>query len=152
MIPEAVAAMLACARIGAIHSVIFGGFSSQAVAGRIEDSTAKVIITADEAKRAGKRVTLKKIVDDAIDIVEAGSADDVPGVLVVENTGCENVRSGFVEGGMCGIMKQGGSWRQNVPLSLWGRRSRCLFCTRVDLQVNPKVYCTQLAVISYQHR
>ena len=58
MVPEAAVAMLACARIGAIHSVIFGGFSPEAVAGRIVDSNSKLVITADEGVRAG--IPLKK--------------------------------------------------------------------------------------------
>ncbi|ERK05214.1 Acetyl-coenzyme A synthetase [Serratia fonticola AU-P3(3)] len=66
MVPEAAVAMLACARIGAVHSVIFGGFSPEAVAGRIIDSNAKLVITADEGLRAGRAVPLKKNVDDAL--------------------------------------------------------------------------------------
>jgi acyl-coenzyme A synthetase/AMP-(fatty) acid ligase len=63
---ETAVAMLACTRIGAIHSVIFGGFSPEAVAGRIIDCRAKVIITADEAVRGGKTIPLKVNVDEAL--------------------------------------------------------------------------------------
>jgi acetyl-CoA synthetase len=63
MIPEAAVALLACARIGAIHSVVFGGFSPDALAGRIEDCGSTVVITADEGRRGGKSVPLKKNVD-----------------------------------------------------------------------------------------
>lgn len=66
MIPQAAYAMLACARIGAIHSIIFGGFSPNAIADRINDCQAKVIITADEGVRAGKPVPLKVNVDEAL--------------------------------------------------------------------------------------
>ncbi|WP_246886831.1 ribonucleotide-diphosphate reductase subunit beta, partial [Pseudomonas chlororaphis] len=66
MIPEAVVAMLACTRIGAIHSVVFGGFSPEALAGRIIDCKSKVVITADEGIRAGKKIPLKANVDDAL--------------------------------------------------------------------------------------
>ena len=66
MIPEAAYAMLACARIGAIHSVVFGGFSPEALAGRIEDAQSKFIITADEGVRGGKFISLKKNTDDAL--------------------------------------------------------------------------------------
>lgn len=66
MVPEAAVAMLACTRIGAIHSVIFGGFSPEAIAGRIIDSSATVVITADEGVRAGRSIPLKKNIDEAL--------------------------------------------------------------------------------------
>lgn len=66
MIPEAAYAMLACARIGAIHSVVFGGFSPDALANRINDSEAKVVITADFGPRAGKKTPLKSNTDQAL--------------------------------------------------------------------------------------
>ncbi|WP_323641150.1 acetate--CoA ligase [Pectobacterium polonicum] len=66
MVPEAAVAMLACARIGAIHSVIFGGFSPEAISGRIIDSSAKLVITADEGVRAGRVIPLKKNIDEAL--------------------------------------------------------------------------------------
>ena len=61
MIPEAAIAMLSCARIGAVHSVVFGGFSPEALAGRLEDCDSKYIITADEGVRGGKTIPLKKM-------------------------------------------------------------------------------------------
>ena len=67
MIPEAAAAMLACARIGAIHSVVFGGFSPESLAGRIADCDACAVITADEGVRGGKQIPLKRNVDTALD-------------------------------------------------------------------------------------
>ena len=66
MIPELAFAMLACARIGAVHSVVFAGFSAEALAGRIEDAECRIVITADEGLRGGKVIHLKKIVDEAI--------------------------------------------------------------------------------------
>ncbi len=81
MIPEAAYAMLACARIGAVHSVVFGGFSPDALASRIEDCGATAIITADEGVRGGKSVPLKANVDKALE-----KAPDVRAVLVVERT------------------------------------------------------------------
>ena len=60
MIPELAYVMLACARIGAVHSIIFGGFSSESIAGRIQDCESNYIITADEGVRGGKNIPLKK--------------------------------------------------------------------------------------------
>jgi len=93
MIPEAAVSMLACARIGAIHSVVFGGFSPDALAGRIIDCKSNLVITADEGLRGGRVVPLKRNVDAACDI--AGVADSLDSVLVVRNTGGEvNWRDG----------------------------------------------------------
>lgn len=66
MVPEAAVAMLACVRIGAVHSVVFGGFSIESLAGRIDDSQPKLVICADASSRKGKPVRLKQIVDDAM--------------------------------------------------------------------------------------
>ncbi|HET9355039.1 MAG TPA: AMP-binding protein, partial [Sphingomicrobium sp.] len=67
MVPEAAVAMLACARIGAIHSVVFGGFSPDSLAGRIRDCDSTIVVTADEGLRGGKRVPLKANVDSALE-------------------------------------------------------------------------------------
>jgi len=82
MIPEAAYAMLACARIGAIHSIVFGGFSSEALKDRIEDAEAKVVITADGAFRKDKPYMLKPVVDKALE-----GDTPVQKVLVVERNG-----------------------------------------------------------------
>ncbi len=82
MIPEAAYAMLACARIGAVHSVVFAGFSPDALADRIEGCDSTYLITADEGRRAGKRVPLKANADKALE-----RCPDVEHVLVVRNTG-----------------------------------------------------------------
>ncbi|MGE0701512.1 MAG: AMP-binding protein, partial [Hyphomicrobiaceae bacterium] len=66
MIPEAAYAMLACARIGAVHSVVFGGFSPESLANRIEDASSKFIITSDEGLRGGRPIALKKNTDEAL--------------------------------------------------------------------------------------
>ena len=84
MIPEAAYAMLACARMGAVHSVVFGGFSPDALAGRISDCESRFVITADEGVRGGRPIPLKRNVDEAVRI--AGGVD---GVLVVKRTGGE---------------------------------------------------------------
>nr|MBV6629997.1 acetate--CoA ligase [Oceanococcus sp. HetDA_MAG_MS8] len=86
MIPEAAYAMLACARIGAVHSIVFGGFSPDALANRIEGGQAKIVITADEGLRGGKSVPLKANVDKALDLP---GTDSVQHVLVVERTGAD---------------------------------------------------------------
>ena len=82
MIPEAAIAMLSCARIGAVHSVVFGGFSPEALAGRLEDCDSKYIITADEGVRGGKTIPLKENVDKAISKIE-----DFKKCVVVKRTG-----------------------------------------------------------------
>jgi acetyl-CoA synthetase len=84
MIPEAAYAMLACARIGAIHSVVFGGFSPDALRDRILDADCRTVITADEGVRGGKRIALKQNVDKAL-----ASCPNVSSVFVVRRTGGE---------------------------------------------------------------
>ena len=81
MIPEVAFAMLACARIGAVHSVIFGGFAPDSIAGRIQDCKSKFVITADEGVRGGKTIPLKKYINTALE-----SCDDDIKTLVVQNT------------------------------------------------------------------
>ena len=82
MIPEAAYSMLACARIGAVHSVVFGGFSPEALAGRIQDASSKFVITADEGVRGGRPIPLKANTDEALKKCAGGEK-----VLVVKRTG-----------------------------------------------------------------
>ncbi len=89
MIPEAAIAMLACARIGAIHSVVFGGFSPEALAGRIQDCDSRLVITADGGMRGGKLVPLKANVDAAV-----AHCPSVESVLVVRHAGNEVAMQG----------------------------------------------------------
>ena len=84
MIPEAAYAMLACARIGAVHSVVFGGFSPEALAGRILDCESTCVITADEGVRGGKKIPLKANTDEAL-----AQCPDVSAVVVVKRTGVD---------------------------------------------------------------
>ncbi|NNE60930.1 MAG: acetate--CoA ligase, partial [Woeseia sp.] len=84
MIPEAAIAMLACARIGAVHSVVFGGFSPEALAGRIHDCESSIVITADQGRRGGKVISLKANVDAAAAHEDVTTLEKV---LVVRNTG-----------------------------------------------------------------
>ncbi|MFU8833135.1 MAG: AMP-binding protein, partial [Wenzhouxiangella sp.] len=86
MVPEAAFAMLACARIGAIHSVVFGGFSPGALANRIVDCQSSIVITADESVRGGKKVPLKSNVDKAL---EADEVTTIEKVIVVRRTGSD---------------------------------------------------------------
>ena len=90
MVPELMVGVLACARIGAIHSVVFGGFSAQSLAGRIQDSNSVMVITNDEAYRGDKTIPLKKITDEALQ-----TCPTVKNVLLLKRTGKE---VGFVEG------------------------------------------------------
>ena len=84
MIPEATYAMLACARIGAIHSVVFGGFSPEALQGRINDADCRLVITADQGVRGGKAIPLKANVDSALE-----QCPNVDSVIVVKRTGAD---------------------------------------------------------------
>ena len=84
MVPEAAVAMLACARIGAIHSVVFGGFSPDSLAGRIQDCGSTIVVTADEGLRGGKKVPLKVNVDEAL-----AECPTVEKVLVLKRTGAD---------------------------------------------------------------
>jgi acetyl-CoA synthetase len=91
MIPEAAVSMLACARVGAIHSVVFGGFSAESLAGRIQDCGSNFVITADEGLRGGKKVPLKANVDEALK-----RCPGVQKVLIVRRTGGDS--TDFCEG------------------------------------------------------
>jgi acetyl-CoA synthetase len=84
MVPEATAAMLACARIGAVHSVVFGGFSPQSIANRIDDCSPKLVITSDEAIRGGRILPFKQNVDEALTLCASHTVDTV---LVLRRTG-----------------------------------------------------------------
>ncbi|CAO3574334.1 unnamed protein product [Mortierella alpina] len=84
MIPEAIVAFLACARIGALHSVVFAGFSAEALRDRVQDAACRLVITADQGKRGGKTIETKKIVDDALK-----TCPSVETVIVCQRTGAE---------------------------------------------------------------
>ncbi|KAF9134613.1 acetyl-CoA synthetase [Linnemannia schmuckeri] len=84
MIPEAVVSFLACARIGALHSVVFAGFSAEALRDRVQDAQCRLVITSDQGKRGGKSIETKKIVDEALK-----SCPSVETVIVCQRTGAE---------------------------------------------------------------
>ena len=88
MVPEAAFAMLACARLGAVHSVVFAGFSAEAVRDRVVDGECRFVVTADEGRRGGKVVPLKQVVDRAL---EGDGGKDVQRVFVFRNTGVQGV-------------------------------------------------------------
>jgi acetyl-CoA synthetase len=89
MVPEAIVAMLACARLGVLHSVVFAGFSASALAARIEDAEAKLVITTDGQFRRGQAVSLKEAVDEAVSAVGTAGKSPVEHVLVVRRTGID---------------------------------------------------------------
>src|SRR5690606_24719119 len=84
MVPEAAIAMLACARVGAVHSVVFAGFSSSALADRINDCEAKMVLTSDGNFRGNKRIPVKEVVDEALEKTSC-----VEKVIVLRRTGDE---------------------------------------------------------------
>ncbi len=136
MIPEAVFAMLACARIGAPHSVIFGGFSPDSIAGRIADCGSSFVITADEGLRGGRKVPLKANVDEAL-----ASCPGVRRVLVVARTGAD---CPMQAGGA--ISPYEAEERARSPPtarpSPWERRIRCSSSTPPDRPESRRACCT----------
>jgi len=101
MIPEAAYAMLACARIGAIHSVVFGGFSAEALAGRIDDCDSHYIITADEGIRGGKKIPLKQTVDKAIEL----SNTNIKHSIVIKYTNADTPWNNDIDVDYLGVKK-----------------------------------------------
>jgi len=128
MIPEAAFAMLACTRIGAIHSIVFGGFSPEALSSRIKDSDCQVVITADQSMRGGKKVPLKANADIAI-------------------ASCPNVHT-------CLVVKRGGDaidWVDGRDVWYDGiLKIQCLFSTLQVLQVRPKAFNTAPEAICFK--
>ena len=140
MIPETAVAMLACTRIGAVHSVVFGGFSPESLAGRIADCSSSVVITADEGLRGGKRIPLKANVDAAL---------AAPGTRVRE--ACARRAPPRLAACRCRQDATAGSKmrsqvsRRNVRPRSWTRRIRCSSCTPPAPPANPRACCTRPA-------
>ena len=139
MIPEAMVAMLACARLGVLHSVVFAGFTATALGARIDDAEAKLLITADGQFRRGKPASLKEAADQAV-----ADADSIEHVLVVRRTGADIT---WTEG-------RDVWWHDVVDsasLSTGPRRStpstRCSCSTPRVPPASPRASCTPAAAI-----
>ena len=118
MIPEAVAAMLACARIGALHNVVFGGFSAESVKERMEVSDAKVLVTADATLRRGKPIPMKAAVDEVL-----GGLPKIEHVVVVDRCGTDPP---MTEGRDVWWHEAGRAGRRRLPGRADGRRGPAL--------------------------
>lgn len=141
MVPEAAVAMLACTRIGAVHTIVFGGFSPEALAGRIIDSNAKFVITADEGVRGGRAVPLKKNVDEALCNPEV---KNISKVMVLKRTG----------GNVAWHEHRDIWWHEatakasdNCPPEEMKAEDPLFILYTSGSPVNRKAYCTPLAVI-----
>jgi acetyl-CoA synthetase len=132
MVPEAVIAMLACARIGAIHSVVFAGFSAQSLSDRIQDSDCSLVITSDGAWRGNKQIPVKDTVDEALEVCPG-----VRRVIVLERTGA-NVS--------CGA-RSSPRPMPIVRLSRWTARICFSSSIQADRPENPRGWCTAAAGI-----
>ena len=140
MIPEAAYAMLACARIGAVHSVVFGGFSPDSLAGRIADCDSHVVITADEGLRAGKPVPLKANTDEALK-----KAPSVTDVIVVAP---HRRHSGDDRRARPLVSRGSGQGERRLPgRERWARKIRCSFFTPQARPESPRACCIPPAAI-----
>ena len=138
MIPEVVVAMLACARIGAPHNVVFGGFSAGSVRERMEFSEAKALITVDGARRKGKTAPIKQQVDE-----EMGDLDSLETIFVVKATG-ERLRDA------ARVATSGSTRRWRLPRpsarpSPWTPSTRCSSSTRQARRPSPRASSTRPA-------
>ena len=144
MIPEAAMAMLACTRIGAVHSVVFGGFSPESLKDRILDSDCRVVITADEGVRGGKKIPLKANTDAALN-----ACPNVHTVLVVQHT----------KGNIAWDAKRdvwyhvrSRKFPSTAQRKSWMPKTRCLFCIPPAPPANPRAHCTPAAAICCSRR
>ena len=140
MIPEAAAAMLACARIGAVHSVVFGGFSPESLAGRIADCGARVVITADEGVRGGKRIPLKANVDAACASPAARSSGD-------RRHPHRRRRADGRAAATCDWADGATACRPTARPRRWTPRTRCSSSTPRDRPESPRAWSTPPAAM-----
>ena len=140
MIPEAAYAMLACARIGAVHSVVFGGFSPDSLANRIEGCKSRVVITADEGLRGSKKVPLKANADAAAD--KAGCVETM---IVVKRTGG---KVAMTAAATAGTRKRSPRSRAIARRRRWARRTRCSSSSPRGRRAPRRACCTRPAAIS----
>jgi acetyl-CoA synthetase len=137
MVPEVVVAMLACARIGAVHNVVFGGFSPQSVRERMEVSRAKALITVDGARRKGKTAPIKSAVDAVM-----GDLEHIERIFVVRRTG---VDAPMTEGRDVFYDEVLAAARPSARPSRWTPRTRCSSSTRRARRPSRRGSCTRRA-------
>ena len=135
MIPEVVVAMLACARIGAIHNVVFGGFSAESVKERIEFSEAKTLITVDGARRKGKTAPIKETVDEVI-------GDLVDTIVVVERSHNDAPMKEGRDHSYAALLEKATT---SARPSRWTPRTRSTSSTRRARRPSPRASCTRPA-------
>ena len=140
MVPEAVVAMLACARIGAPHSVVFGGFSAEALADRIDDAEAKLLITADGGYRRGEVFPLKPAADEAV-----AASSTIEHVVVVSAAA---TTSRWSTGATTGTTTSSRPPTPTARPSRWTPRTCCSCCTRRARRASPRASCTPPAATS----
>ncbi len=143
MIPEAVVAMLACARIGAPHTVVFGGFSADALASRLDDCQAKVVVTSDGGYRRGAPSALKPAVDEALAKTRQGDVHSVEKVLVVRRTG-QDVGRGTTRS-TCGGTTPSTAPRPSTPRRRSTPSTRSTSCTPRARRASRRASCTRPA-------
>ena len=144
MIPEAAYAMLACTRIGAIHSVVFGGFSPDSLANRILDCDSNIVITADEGLRGGKPVPLKANIDEALKKARASRRCWSCATPAARSAGTPAATSGGT--------RSRPRCRPSASPSRWARRIRCSSSTPRARPVSPRACCTRPAATSSSPR